>query len=377
MTRRALAQAEEDSRVLRDGSPLAILVHADGRVLSANDRFHRILARDPGSLAGAPLSSFIPADEMTRFLSLAVLAGEPGEFQLTRPDSSPVWIEATAAAVMQGDVRAVLVMAGDISTRKEAERERRELAELARKQEEQLEHSTRLAELGGMAAAISHELNQPLTGIRNYARNAFYMIEKGLGGAEDVKGNLRLISEQVDRAAKIINQMRELTRRADRTSAGVDVNSVVRESMEFLMPQMRLTEVAVTLSLAPDLPPVWGDRIRLAQVLLNLLTNARQAMDGGPQRRLRIESRREAAAALPIVVEVSDTGRGFSEEEAGRLFQPFFTTRKGGHGLGLSISRAIVKDHGGSIEAAGSPGAGARFTIRLPANPGTQGGTAS
>jgi len=352
-------------------------VHADGRVLSANDRFHRILARDPGSLAGAPLSSFIPADEMTRFLSLAVLAGEPGEFQLTRPDSSPVWIEATAAAVMQGDVRAVLVMAGDISTRKEAERERRELAELARKQEEQLEHSTRLAELGGMAAAISHELNQPLTGIRNYARNAFYMIEKGLGGAEDVKGNLRLISEQVDRAAKIINQMRELTRRADRTSAGTDVNSVVRESLEFLMPQMRLTEVTVTLSLAPDLPPVWGDRIRLAQVLLNLLTNARQAMDGGPQRRLRIESRREAAAPLPIVVEVSDTGRGFSEEEAGHLFQPFFTTRKGGHGLGLSISRAIVKDHGGTIEAAGSPGGGARFTIRLPANPGTQEGTAS
>ena len=377
MTRRALAQAEEDSRVLRDGSPLAILVHADGRVLSANDRFHRILGRDPGSLAGTPLSSFIPADEMTRFLSLAVLAGEPGEFQLTRPDSSPVWIEAMAAAVMQGDVRAVLVMAGDISTRKEAERERRELAELARKQEEQLEHSTRLAELGGMAAAISHELNQPLTGIRNYARNAFYMIEKGLGGAEDVKGNLRLISEQVDRAAKIINQMRELTRRADRTSAGTDVNSVVRESLEFLMPQMRLTEVTVTLSLAPDLPPVWGDRIRLAQVLLNLLTNARQAMDGGPQRRLRIESRREAAAPLPIVVEVSDTGRGFSEEEAGHLFQPFFTTRKGGHGLGLSISRAIVKDHGGTIEAAGSPGGGARFTIRLPANPGTQEGTAS
>ena len=98
---------------------------------------------------------------------------------------------------------------------RESEEKLRELSELARKQEEQLEHSTRLAELGEMAAAISHELNQPLTGIRNYARNAFYMIDQKAGGEEEVKDNLRLISEQVDRAARIINQMRELTRRSD------------------------------------------------------------------------------------------------------------------------------------------------------------------
>ncbi len=105
-----------------------------------------------------------------------------------------------------------------LTARRESEEKRRELAELARRQEEQLEHSTRPAELGEMAAAISHELNQPLTGIRNYARNAFYMLEKKAGGEEEVKGNLRLISEQVDRAAKIINQMRELTRRSDSVS---------------------------------------------------------------------------------------------------------------------------------------------------------------
>jgi len=103
----------------------------------------------------------------------------------------------------------------DLTARREAEEKRRELVDLARRQEEQLEHSTRLAELGEMAAAISHELNQPLTGIRNYARNAFYMIDQKAGGEGEIKTNLRLISEQVDRAAKIINQMRELTRRSD------------------------------------------------------------------------------------------------------------------------------------------------------------------
>ena len=199
-----------------------------------------------------------------------------------------------------------------------------------------------------MAVAISHELNQPLTGIRNYARNAFYMIA----------------------------QMRELTRRSDSIFACLDLNSAIRESVEFLLPQMKLSEVAVSLTLAEDLPLVWGDRIRLAQVFLNLLSNARQAMDGAAERRLSIASRCDPDAPLSVVAEVSDTGKGFTEEQARRLFQPFYTTRKGGHGLGLSISRTIIQDHKGVIEAAGVPGAGATFSVRLPAakrDPGPQG----
>jgi len=181
-----------------------------------------------------------------------------------------------------------------------------------------------------------------------------------------VKGNLRLISEQVDRAARIINQMRELTRRSDNTFSILEINGVLRECLEFLVPQMKLSEVDLSLSLEPDLPPVWGDRIRLAQVFLNLLTNARQAMDGAADRRLSVTSRRDGTPELPVVIEIRDTGKGFSEEQARKLFQPFYTTRKGGHGLGLSISRAIIKDHKGEIEAAGAPGTGATFCIRLP-----------
>jgi two-component system sensor histidine kinase TtrS len=219
-----------------------------------------------------------------------------------------------------------------------------------------------------MAAAISHELNQPLTGIRNYARNAFYMIDRHAGGEEEIKENLRLISGQVDRAAKIINQMRELTKRSEATFTGLELNSVIRESVDFLMPQMKLSEIAVTLRLEERLPQVWGDRVRLAQVFLNLLSNARQATEGAAVRRLTVSTVLDAAnPALPVVATVSDTGKGLTPEQRERLFQPFFTTRKGGHGLGLSISRAIVKDHGGLIEANGAPGEGASFTVRLPA----------
>jgi C4-dicarboxylate-specific signal transduction histidine kinase len=251
----------------------------------------------------------------------------------------------------------------------QAEMEQKQLTELAAKQEEQLEHSTRLAELGEMAAAISHELNQPLTGIRNYARNAFYMLEKSVGSMEEVKGNLRLISEQVDRAAKIINEMRELARKEERHFTPLAINSVIHETADFLIPQMKLSGVAVELQLSQNLPDVRGDRTRLAQVFLNVLANARQAMVGSPIRRLGIHSFVDPADERFVVVEISDTGKGFSTEEAEKLFLPFFTTKKSGHGtgLGLSISKAIVKDHGGTIEARGSSDQGATFGIRLPA----------
>ncbi len=275
-------------------------------------------------------------------------------------------------AFLIGRLRDVISVT-DVTARRKAEEKQQELADLARRQEEQLEHSTRLAELGEMAAAISHELNQPLTGIRNYARNAFYMIDQKAGGEEEIKTNLRLISEQVDRAAKIINQMRELTRRSDSIFVLLELNSVIRESVEYKLPQMRLSEVTVTLELADNLPPIWGDRIRLAQVFLNLLSNARQAMEDAPVRHLTLSSRHEALAPVPVVVEVNDSGKGFTEEQGRRMFQPFYTTRIGGHGLGLSISRAIIQDHRGALSAAGVPGAGATFTIRLPAAPHTPG----
>jgi signal transduction histidine kinase len=171
--------------------------------------------------------------------------------------------------------------------------------------------------------------------------------------------------------------MRELTRRSESAFAPLDLNSVIRESVDFLMPQMRLSDIEVTLRLEERLPPLQADRVRLAQVFLNLLSNARQAMEGSAARRLTVTSALEPGAPLPVVASVSDTGVGLSDEQAQRLFQPFYTTRKSGHGLGLSISRTIVRDHHGVIEAAGEPGKGATFTVRLPfaaaADPSAQG----
>ena len=332
----------------------------------ANARMHRLLGAAPGELEGIPLDSLAQPDDIAALRTLAQ-SELPRELAILKSDGTEVWVQVEGLQISFDGRDVEQLSMTDVSARRNAEEGRREMAELTRRQEEQLEHSTRLAELGEMAASISHELNQPLTGIRNYARNAYYMLEQKPGAEAEVKNNLRLISEQVDRAAKIINQMRELTKRSDSLFSILDLNSVIRESVEFILPQMKLSEVAVSLRLEDNLPPVWGDRIRLEQVFLNLLSNARQAMADVPVRKLVIESRRDSPAALPVVVQVTDSGKGFSEEQAGQLFQPFYTTRKGGHGLGLSISRSIVQDHKGSITATGSPGAGAAFTLRLPA----------
>ena len=230
---------------------------------------------------------------------------------------------------------------------------------MARRQEEQLEHSTRLAELGEMAASISHELNQPLTGIRNYARNAYYMLEQKPDAEAEVKNNLRLISEQVDRAAKIINQMRELTKRSDATFSLLDRNSVIRESVEFILPQLKLSEVAVSLRLE--------DCLRLEQVFLNLLSNARQANDG----RAGSEARDRKPPRFPGRAPRGRRGEGHGQGLLGGA---------GGPALSTHLHNAQGRPRPGAFDLPGIrpgpqgihrrdrlPRAGAIFTMRLPA----------
>ena len=366
----AVRQSEESYRRLLEESLSGICVFRGESILYANQRLCGLLGYAPAQLEGASVWRLFHEGDRERARGAL---GPGSECRLLRADNTVLWVEGARAGTVFRGREAELLNLYDISQRKEAESSGRELAELARHQEEQLEHSTRLAELGEMAAAISHELNQPLTGIRNYARNSFYMLDKQAGSPEEVKENLRLISEQVDRAAKIINQMRELTRRSDRHFTSLDLNSVIRESAEFLMPQMRLSKVQLTLTLAEGLPVIRGDRIRLAQVFLNLLTNARQAMEESVVRELAVRSYLAARQDLNVVVQIADTGKGFSAEQAPKLFVPFYTTKASGHGtgLGLSISRSIVQAHQGTIEASGVPGRGATFTLRFPAEEGS------
>ena len=193
----ALRQSEESYRRMLEQSLSGICVFRGDCILYVNQRLCRLLDYAPEGLVGASVWRLFHEGDRER----ARGALEPGsECRLLRADNTVLWVEGARVSTVFRGQEAELLNLYDISQRKEAESSGREMAELARRQEEQLEHSTRLAELGEMAAAISHELNQPLTGIRNYARNSFYMLDKQAGSPEEVKENLRLISEQVDRA---------------------------------------------------------------------------------------------------------------------------------------------------------------------------------
>jgi PAS domain S-box-containing protein len=374
-----LRASEANLRAVIEASSTGVIVYRDDRIVFVNRRIAALLGdgKTDDHVVGRSIWEFVhPEDQPDIHALLSQRADDPlaalrYEYRLLRMDGAIVWCDIASAPVVFDGAPAILVSVYDVTDKHEAEQRRLELLRQAREQEDQLVHSTRLAELGEMAAAVAHELNQPLTGIRNYARNATYMLENDAGDAQEVKGNLRLISEQVDRAARIIQQMRSLTRKSDREFVPVDIVGIIREAVDFLAAQFRLSGCEINLRFGEGHPVVMGDRIRLEQVILNLLTNARHAMEDSAERVLTVRTRLEPESPQSVVVEIEDTGKGFAPDEAEKLFRPFYSTKGPGRGtgLGLSISLSIIKEHDGLIEAWGQPDKGARFTVRLPAAP--------
>jgi len=260
--------------------------------------------------------------------------------------------------------RLALVERLEIQEEARAELERRvadATAEL-RAAENELTQAAKLAALGQMSAGIAHEINQPLAAIRSFADNAVVLLERGR--SESVRDNLAEIADLTDRMASITRQLKGFARRASGTLGPVSVQAAVGQALALLEARMRRDDVAVVA----DLPaaPVWvmGEDVRLQQVLVNLISNAADAMRTVPRRRLGIALALEGEDAL---LTVRDVGTGIAESDLPRLFVPFFTTKEAGDGLGLglSISHGIVEDFGGALTAANHPDGGAVFTIRL------------
>ncbi len=370
----ALRSSEEKYRHIFENTLNGILLCKDNIILLANSTLYEILGYQQPELTGRSLSTLIPDQEKSKVQEYISKGAEKGrstshfESRLVRKDGTMIRSDVVISMTQYGKHPALLMHIKDITREKESEEERRKLIELSRQQQEQLVHSVRLAEMGELAASVAHELNQPLTGIRTFANNAIYMIDENAGSIDEVKENLRLISKQIDRAKKIINQMRELTRKTDVRFEPLDINRTVREIVEFLKPQLDLSRIEVKMNLLQNLPLIMGDQVRLEQVFLNLITNARRAMEESQERRLEIKSYLEDSVDCSVVVEIQDTGIGFPQETTEKLFIPFYTTKKAGEGtgLGLPIALRIIEAHSGRIEAFGAPGKGAKFVVKLP-----------
>lgn len=228
-----------------------------------------------------------------------------------------------------------------------------------------LTHLTRVGVMGEMASSIAHEVNQPLTAVATYAQACRRMIAAGKLDESEVLETLDRISAEAMRAGDIVRRLKSLVRKHESKRAVVDVNDLIRDIERLASVDARLHDTVLRLDLAPSLPPVVVDAIQVQQVVLNLIRNSIDAMEGVETRQREIVVRSEPLEG-EIQVSVDDNGSGISESLDSELFQPFFTTKKEGLGVGLSISRSIVENHGGRMWYVRNAGGGTTFNFTLP-----------
>jgi signal transduction histidine kinase len=223
--------------------------------------------------------------------------------------------------------------------------------------------------LGELAASIVHEVNQPLAGLvtRGYASRAWLASQP-----PNIKAAIQSVDGMIQdakRASEIIQRVRSLATKASIQKAPLDINNVISEAVALVRLELTKHRVSLRTELAPDLP-VLADRIQLQQVIVNLVMNGIQAMEGVTERPRELTIRSQQDEARQVVVTVEDCGAGISSEDANRLFNTFFRTKPGGLGMGLSVCRSIIEAHGGQISASNNAGPGATFRFTLPLHQG-------
>lgn len=262
-----------------------------------------------------------------------------------------------------GDSRKAMIhIMGDLrETTQEMERREHEL----RDKQEQLVQAGKLATLGELTTGVAHELNNPLNNIGLYVGNVIDQIRLGDDETEHFVADLEKAMDQVRKATEIISHLRTFGRAAPVSVEQVDIDDVIERSLLLVHEQLRLRGIEIELELCPEELLVLANPIQLEQVFINLLTNARDALEHSRRKMIRIESSREGQL---IRISFSDTGPGIPPDIQQRIFDPFFTTKEvgAGTGLGLSITYSILKEYGGDITVTSGKGKGATFLIELP-----------
>ena len=248
----------------------------------------------------------------------------------------------------------------DIEDRKRAEQERERLRQL----ETDMAHINRVSMMGEMAASIAHEVNQPLAGIVSNGSASLRWLAQDPANVEEVREALHDIVRDGKRAGDVIARIRALTTRTAPRREKLDLNETVREVLAMVGDEARKNSVVIRTQLADDLSSVSGDRVGLQQVLLNLVMNAMEAMSSVRDRALAITTQNIDQDRVQVTVE--DSGTGLEPNAMAKIFEPFYTTKAGGMGMGLSISRSIVHNHGGRLWATANNGSGASFQLILP-----------
>ncbi|MGH7531155.1 MAG: ATP-binding protein, partial [Gemmatimonadales bacterium] len=354
MVRRAKEQWETAFDALSEG---IAVVDDEGRVRRANASLAALLATTPPQLVGAPLGDALlgRSHGLVELLDAARRGEHPAPL-VTRSEALRRTLRVDAARIPGATVEQRLVVLVEDVTEQQA-------------LEAQLIQSEKLAAVGQLVSGVAHELNNPLTSIAGLSE--FLLEQKDLGKKD--RGHLQVIQEQAQRAGRIVRNLLTFARQEPSEQAAVNVNDVVKRTLQLMAHELKLRDINVSRELASGVPDVLGDRHGLQQVVLNLVTNAAQAVADNPPGR----PRRITVATWfdgQVHLRVGDSGPGIPEEVAQSVFTPFFTTKEPGKGtgLGLSITYSIVERHGGHIvleRPAGEAAGGAAFRVDLPPLP--------
>jgi PAS domain S-box-containing protein len=332
-----------------------LVLDLSGKVVRWNRALERLYGISPEEALGHAVGELFPSsflevlrarlgeDWWGRTESLGIsrlnLYNKQGQNKVVKLQLGPFVSEA-------GETQGTILIFEDVTDRVELERE--------------LKLREKMASLGLLAAGVAHEVNTPLTGISSFTQMLMEDTPK-----DDRRAKLlEKIERQTERASKIVNSLLNFARQGRSEFVPVDVNEVVADVLSLLEHQLNRTRVKLRRELESDLPKVLGDENKLQQVFLNLILNAQEAMPSGGW--LTIKTSRQGAQ---VVVDISDTGHGISEEDIKRIYDLFFTTKRvgrSGTGLGLSLTYGIVQEHSGRISVDSKVGKGTRFQVKLP-----------
>ncbi len=339
----------------------AAQARALARIETANPAFAAIAGRDDGQMPLSLAELLDKADDTFIPSLLAFVAGEPffeGETDLLRGDGQRVPVLFTITFPTAGDREgSVLVFVVDVTERKQAQD-----AMLAAQAE--LAHAMRVATLGELTASIAHEVNQPLMAVVTNGEAGMRWLRRDTPDLHEVETAIARIIAEGRRAGEIVRRVRDFLSKAPAPRQSLQAGTLLADAVELVRHEFTREEVDVRISVADDLPALHGDRVQLEQILVNLLVNACQALAGQPGlRQVRLRASHGDAATLSI--HVADTGPGIAADDLPRLFDPFYTTKPQGMGMGLAICRSTAEAHGGTLTVDSAPGQGTVFHLTL------------
>ena len=362
----ALRRSEDRFSSAFRSTPAAMVItrRSDGQIVDVNGRWQTLFGFTRFEAVGCTLlhlGIFISAKDATK---LVEHTGEPGrardlEMRLRTRFGATLQAILTSEQIEMSGEPCYISIIRDVTQQRRAERD-------AQEQRRQMTHLTRVASLGELSGALAHELNQPLTAILSNAQAAQRYLSHEPVDLDGLREILEDIVSDDKRAAEVIKRLRALLKRGETQFLPLDVNEITEEALTLAHGDIVLRNVAVRTHLAPQLPMVRGDRVQLQQVLLNLIVNAADAMNSNDSMDRELDVTTTLDSAGDVQVSVRDRGYGIADDRLQKVFEPFYTTKADGLGIGLSISRSIIASHAGRLWAETNSDRGATFRFSIP-----------